>query len=76
MFKAMWNNFYNWAVRDASALTKGLILFVLFTLGMVCLAYSLKKGKDGKPVGNWILFWISLLSTGLAVGYVILLTTY
>ena len=74
MFKAMWNNFYNWAVRDASAVVKGAIIFACFVLGMMCLAYSLKKGKDGKPIGNWFLFWLAILFTLLGIGYVILLS--
>ena len=72
MFKAMWNNFYNWAVRDASPVLKGTIIFALFIIGLMSLIYSLKKGKDG--VGNWFLFWIAIIVTGLAVGYTIMVS--
>ena len=72
MFKALWNNFYNWAVRDASPVVRGGIIFVLFVLGVVSLMYSIKKGKDGKPVGNWLLFWFSIIILFLAIGYTIL----
>ncbi|MBP5651297.1 MAG: hypothetical protein J6X00_01325 [Clostridia bacterium] len=74
MFKAMWNNFYNWAVRDASTLTKTSIILVLFILGMVTLVFSIKKGKDGKPISNWFLFWVAILIVGLAITYVILIS--
>ena len=74
MFKAMWNNFYNWAVRDASTLTKTSIILVLVILGMVTLVFSIKKGKDGKPSSNWFLFWVAILIVGLAITYVILIS--
>lgn len=74
MFKALWNNFYNWAIRDASAVVKGGIIFTLFVLGAVSLMYSIKKGKDGKPISNWFLFWFSIIILLLAIGYVILLS--
>lgn len=76
MFKAMWNNFYNWAIRDASPTVKGAIMLVLFILGVVCLVYSIKKGKDGKPIGNWFLFWMSILFVALGIGYTLLIYVY
>ena len=68
----MWNNFYNWAVRDASASLKGTIIFALFVIGLLSLAFSLKKGKGG--VGNWFLFWIAIIVTGLGIGYTIMIS--
>ena len=76
MFKAMWNNFYNWAVRDASTGVRSIIIFVLFISALMCLVFSIKKGQDAKPVSNWFLFWMAILFTALAVGYVILISTY
>jgi len=74
MFKAMWNNFYNWAIRDATTARKGVIIFALFVVAFMCLAFSLKKGKDGKPVSNWFLFWVAILAAALGVTYSILIS--
>lgn len=72
MFKAMWSSFYNWAVRDVSQPVRGVVIFVMFVLGVTCLMFSIKKGKDGKPIGNWFLFWVAIIITILAVAYTII----
>lgn len=74
MFKALWNNFYTSVVRNVSNGVKVTIICVLMLLTLLCVIGAFKGGKEGKPIKNWFLFWVGVLSLALLVTYLILLS--
>ena len=69
MFQAMWNNFYNTCVRGVSDVTRGMIIFVIFMLALVCFVYAIKGSKKEKMVKNWFLFIITIILAAIGIFY-------
>ena len=73
MFKALWNNFYTSVVRNVSNEVKGAIIGVLVFITLLSILGAFKGGKEGKPIKNWFLFWVAVISVVLLIVYIILL---
>lgn len=74
MFKALWNNFYSSVVRNVSNEVKGAIIGVLVFITLLGILGAFKGGKEGKPIKNWFLFWVAVISLILLIAYIILLS--
>ena len=72
LFHAMWNNFYNFTVRNVSTFTRGSIITVMVLLGAISLIEAFKGGDEKKPIKNWFAFWIAIIIIGLGITYTIL----
>lgn len=72
MFQAMWNNFYNSIIRNASSFTRGAIVTIMVILVAVFLIEAFKKGDEKKPIKNWFAFWCAIIILTLLIIYTIL----